>query len=96
MLTALMLCWLTFNPTDCTSMETLPEGVIDLADRPTDAVMLHRPDGSPLWVNPHAVAFIRPPLASEGGHSTIVFTNGVHQQVLETTEQIKAIVEQKQ
>jgi uncharacterized protein YlzI (FlbEa/FlbD family) len=59
----------------------------------SDAVMLTRPDGTPIWVNPHAIAFIRGPLESEPeGHTTLVFTSGTKQTVMETVDEIKALV----
>jgi uncharacterized protein YlzI (FlbEa/FlbD family) len=59
----------------------------------SDAVMLTRPDGTPIWVNPHAIAFIRGPTEGEAaGHTTLVFTSGAKQTVMETVDEIKALV----
>lgn len=57
------------------------------------AVLLTRPDGTPVYVNPNAIALVRGPLEGEGGHTTIVFANGGKQTVLETVEQITKIMD---
>jgi hypothetical protein len=49
-------------------------------------VRLHRPDGSTLYINAKAVAFVRSPLATESGNATIVFTGGATQSVEESVE----------
>src|SRR5262245_30415666 len=49
---------------------------------------LTRPDGTPIYVNPHAVAFVRAPIAGEHGNATLVFTNGAKQQVMETVDDV--------
>ena len=51
-------------------------------------VRFTRPDGSPIYVNPRAVAYVRAPLPGEHGKATIVFTSGAIQQVAETVEQV--------
>jgi uncharacterized protein YlzI (FlbEa/FlbD family) len=94
MIHAAVLCWLTMLPSFCVGRDPLPEGIIVTDSRPvSDAVMLTRPDGTPIWVNPHAIAYIRAPLDSEpDGHTTLVFTSGGKQTVLETVDEIKALV----
>lgn len=51
-------------------------------------VQFTRPDGTVVFVNPHAVAYVRAPLSGEHGKATIVFANGHTQQVMETVEQV--------
>jgi uncharacterized protein YlzI (FlbEa/FlbD family) len=57
------------------------------------AVKLTRPDGTPIYVNPHAIAFIRGPLPGEQGHTTVVFSNGAKQTVQESVQDIMKIWE---
>ena len=59
------------------------------------AIKLTRPDGTPIYVNPHAVAFVRGPLPGEQGHTTIVFASGAKQTVLETVDQIGKIMDKE-
>jgi uncharacterized protein YlzI (FlbEa/FlbD family) len=51
-------------------------------------VRFTRPDGTSIYINPHAVAYVRAPLPGEHGHSTIVFSSGAKQQVDETVEEV--------
>jgi hypothetical protein len=51
-------------------------------------VQFTRPDGTPIFINPHAVAYVRAPLHDEVGNATIVFTAGGRQSVIETVEQV--------
>jgi uncharacterized protein YlzI (FlbEa/FlbD family) len=82
----------------CLGLTSRPVGAAETqpytATEPSsDAVMLTRPDGTPIWVNPHAIAYIRGPAANEGaGHTTLVFTSGAKQTVMETVDEIKTIV----
>jgi uncharacterized protein YlzI (FlbEa/FlbD family) len=57
------------------------------------AVKLTRPDGTPIYVNPRAIAFIRGPLPGEQGHTTVVFTSGAKQTVQESVQDIMDIWE---
>ena len=61
-------------------------------EQPGGMVKLTRPDGTAIWVNAPAVAFIRGPLPGEQGHTTVVFASGAKQTVLETVEQIGEIM----
>src|SRR5262245_62030880 len=49
---------------------------------------LTRPDGTPIYLNPMAVAFVRAPIAGEKGNATVVFTNGAKQSVMETVDEV--------
>jgi uncharacterized protein YlzI (FlbEa/FlbD family) len=60
---------------------------------PGGAIKLTRPDGTPIYVNAHAVAFVRGPLPGEQGYSTIVFASGAKQTVLETPDEIGRIMD---
>jgi uncharacterized protein YlzI (FlbEa/FlbD family) len=51
-------------------------------------VRFTRPDGTFIYINPHAVAFVRGPLPGEEGHATIVFSSGAKQQVKETVDEV--------
>jgi uncharacterized protein YlzI (FlbEa/FlbD family) len=51
-------------------------------------VRFTRPDGTYIFINPHAVAFVRGPLPGEEGHATIVFSSGAKQQVKETVDEV--------
>lgn len=51
-------------------------------------VRFTRPDGTPIYVNPHAVAFVRSSLPGEHGKSTIVFASGAKQAVMETVDEV--------
>jgi hypothetical protein len=63
-------------------------------EQPGGAIKLTRPDGTPIYVQPNSVAFIRGPLPGEGdGHTTIVFSSGAKQTVLETPEDIGKIMD---
>jgi hypothetical protein len=53
-------------------------------------VRFTRPDGTPIYVNPRAVAYVRAPLPGELGNATIVFTSGAKQSTLETVDQVIA------
>ena len=76
-----------------TSVAETQQYVANEPDRVTDAIVLTRPDGSPIWVNPHAVAMVRGPLHGEPeGHTTLVFTSGAKQTVLETVEEIQRLM----
>ena len=55
-------------------------------------VKLTRPDGTPIYVNPVTIAFIRGPLEGEHGHTTIVFSSGAKQTVIETVDDISKIM----
>lgn len=52
------------------------------------SLRLTRPDGTVVYVNPRAIAFVRAPLPGENGNATIVFSYGGKQGVTETVEQI--------
>lgn len=65
------------------------------AESYSDAVRLTRPDGTAIYVNPHAIAFVRGPLPGEDGHTTLVFTSGAKQVVKETVDEIIAAVASK-
>jgi uncharacterized protein YlzI (FlbEa/FlbD family) len=51
-------------------------------------VRFTRPDGTPIYVNPRAVAFVRAPLAGELGNATLVFSSGAKQSVSETVDAV--------
>jgi uncharacterized protein YlzI (FlbEa/FlbD family) len=53
-------------------------------------VKFTRPDGSPVYLNPHTVAFVREALPTESGKTTIVFASGAKQAVMETIEEVIA------
>jgi hypothetical protein len=55
-------------------------------------VRLHRPDGTVVYVNAKAVAFVRAPLATETGKATVVFTGGVTQSVQEEVEEVIKLI----
>lgn len=59
-----------------------------IEDPKGSGVKFTRPDGTDIFVNPRAVAFVRAPLPGEIGNATIVFTSGAIQQVQETVEQV--------
>jgi uncharacterized protein YlzI (FlbEa/FlbD family) len=46
-------------------------------------IKLHRPDGSEIYANPRAIAFVRLPMEGETGNSVVVFANGGKQSVKE-------------
>lgn len=56
-------------------------------DKP-GGVQFTRPDGTAIFVNPHAVAFVRSSLEGELGKSTIVFASGAKQSVKESIEEV--------
>lgn len=58
-------------------------------------IKLTRPDGTAIYVQPHAVAFIRGPLPGEQGETTIVFSSGAKQTVLESPEEIGRIMDKE-
>ena len=51
-------------------------------------VRFTRPDGTLIYVNPRAVAFVRAPLPGEIGNATIVFSSGAKQAVNETVQEV--------
>jgi uncharacterized protein YlzI (FlbEa/FlbD family) len=51
-------------------------------------VQFTRPDGTPVFVNARAIAFVRAPLPGESGNATIVFSSGAKQAVNETVQQV--------
>jgi uncharacterized protein YlzI (FlbEa/FlbD family) len=52
-------------------------------------VRFTRPDGTSIYVNPRAVAYVRAALPDENGAAaTIVFTSGAKQSVKETVEEV--------
>lgn len=69
--------------------------VAGTAEGYSDAIRLTRPDGTAIYVNPHAIAFVRGPLPGESGHTTLVFTSGAKQMVKETVDEIIAVVASK-
>ena len=76
-------------------MTSDPPTVPQDASEAGGAVKLTRPDGTPIYINPHAVAFVRGPLPGESGHTTIVFASGAKQTVLETVDQIGKIMDKE-
>jgi uncharacterized protein YlzI (FlbEa/FlbD family) len=64
-------------------------------EKPGGSIKLTRPDGTAIYVNPHAVAFVRGPLPGEQGHTTIVFASGAKQTVLESVEMIGKIMDKE-
>lgn len=60
----------------------------DASDPKGGGVQMTRPDGTVIYINPRAVAYVRAPLPGEKGNAVIVFTNGALQQVEETVEQV--------
>ena len=75
--------------TVCPVVDPLPQE----GEQAGGAIKLTRPDGTPIYVQPHAVAFIRGPLPGEHGHTTIVFSSGAKQTVLESVEDIGKIMD---
>jgi uncharacterized protein YlzI (FlbEa/FlbD family) len=51
-------------------------------------VKLHRPDGTEIYVNPRAIAYVREPLEGELGNATITFSSGAKQTTLESVSEI--------
>ena len=51
-------------------------------------VRFTRPDGTPIYVNPRAVAYVRAALHDELGKATIVFSSGGKQSVKETVDEV--------
>jgi hypothetical protein len=51
-------------------------------------IKLHRPDGSEIFANPRAIAFVRLPLEGETGNSVVVFANGGKQSIKESVPQV--------
>jgi uncharacterized protein YlzI (FlbEa/FlbD family) len=60
----------------------------DSGEHTGSGVRFTRPDGTYIYINPHAVAFVRGPLPGEDGHATIVFSSGAKQQVKETVDEV--------
>jgi uncharacterized protein YlzI (FlbEa/FlbD family) len=84
MITLLLIaCLLGVSP--AVAQQPTPE---TYSDPKGSGVKFTRPDGTPIYVNPHAVAFVRSSLPGEHGKATIVFSSGAKQQVLETVEQV--------
>lgn len=69
-------------------MDNPPAEILVMEDEKGGGVRFTRPDGTVVYVNPRAVAYVRAPLAGEKGKATIVFSNGHTQQVLETVEEV--------
>lgn len=61
-------------------------------DIPGPGVKLHRPDGTIVYINAKAVAFVRAPLSTEVGKATIVFTGGATQSVQEPVEDVIKLI----
>jgi hypothetical protein len=55
-------------------------------------VRLHRPDGTVVYINAKAVAFVRAPLVTETGNATVVFTGGATQSVEENVEDVIKLI----
>lgn len=55
-------------------------------------VRLHRPDGTTVYVNAKAVAFVRAPLITESGNATLVFAGGVTQSVQEEVDEVIKLI----
>ena len=86
--TLLLSLWV-LPPTPVSDIEPLPQE----GERKGGVVKLTRPDGTPIWVNPRTVAFIRGPLPGEQGNTTIVFSSGAKQNVAESVNEIGKIME---
>jgi uncharacterized protein YlzI (FlbEa/FlbD family) len=87
----LILCLLA----TCPAKGAEPPPLSQEGEEPGGAIKLTRPDGTPIYVNPHAVAFVRGPLPGEHGHTTIVFASGAKQTVLESVEEIGNIMDEE-
>ena len=64
------------------------QGQDDWQDPTGLGVRFTRPDGTPIFVNSRAIAFVRAPLPGEIGKATIVFSSGAKQAVSETVQQV--------
>ena len=51
-------------------------------------IKLHRPDGSPFFVNARTIGMVREPSPTENGHAVIVFATGGTQAVQESVQEI--------
>jgi uncharacterized protein YlzI (FlbEa/FlbD family) len=88
----LVICLLA---TSCPALAQEPQPLPQEDAKPGGAIKLTRPDGTAIYVNPHAVAFVRGPLPGEHGHTTIVFASGAKQTVLESVEVIGKIMDKE-
>ena len=71
-------------PVACELEHQMPHGT----EAKGSGVRFTRPDGTVIFVNPRAVAFVRGRLLDERGNATIVFSSGQKQQVMESVEQV--------
>jgi uncharacterized protein YlzI (FlbEa/FlbD family) len=81
---AFLLLLATATPTSAPEMYATE----DNGEHKGSGVRFTRPDGTFIFINPHAVAFVRGPLPGEEGKATIVFSSGAKQQVKETVDQV--------